>query len=723
LCGFSTSRIPCEVFFVTFHRLRYSQFELFLVGYWQATGMTAPEALARQKIDEHLEKAGWIVQDENRLNLHAGRGVAVREFSMRPGFGRADYLLFVDGVAVGVVEAKADGTTLTGVEIQSDKYSNGLPELARSIVTPLPFQYQATGNEIRFTNLLDHEPRSRRIFSFHRRSTLAAWIGDKPAGADVDLGRLEEEKESYDAGRNLLRRRLQHMPPLDPKGLWPAQVQAIQRLEESLMHDRPRALIQMATGSGKTFTAISSIYRLIKYGGATRVLFLVDRANLGKQALKEFQQYTTPDDGRKFTELYNVQLLQSNRIDPVAKVCITTIQRLYSMLRGDEDLDPTLEEGSQFDTAAGLVSDPIPVSYNPSIPIETFDVIFTDEAHRSIYNLWRQVLEYFDAYLIGLTATPSTQTLGFFNKNLVMEYNHAAAVADGVNVDYNVYEIRTRITEEGSSIESGITVEKRDRKTGVRRWEELEEEFDYDPNQLDRQVVSMDQIRTVIRTFRDKLFTEIFPGRKEVPKTLIFAKSDRHADDIVQVVREEFGRGNDFCQKITYKTTGRSPEALLSEFRNSYNPRIVVTVDMIATGTDIKPLEIVMFITEMARTDSPSLERKPGVPLDKLLDAVAYGAADEEIVSTLAGRLSRLDRQLGEPDKAKIVELTGGQSLQDLISTMVNAANPDRQAEEARDQFGIAEDSQPTEQQVSHAATSLLREAVRPIASNPDLRE
>ncbi len=220
------------------------------------------------------------------------------------------------------------------------------------------------------------------------------------------------------------------MPPLVTKGLWPAQERAIRNLEASLAADRPRALIQMATGSGKTLTAISSIYRLTKSADARRVLFLVDRGNLGRQTMKVFQQCTTPDDGRKFTELYNVQHLKSNRLDPVSCVCIKTIQRLYSVLRGDADLDPTLEEGSQFDTGAGLISEPAPVSYNPLIPIKSFDVIFTDECHRSIYNLWRQVLDYFDAHLIALTATPSKQTFKFFNQNPVMEYNHQRAMAE-----------------------------------------------------------------------------------------------------------------------------------------------------------------------------------------------------------------------------------------------------------------------------------------------------
>jgi len=386
------------------------------------------------------------------------------------------------------------------------------------------------------------------------------------------------------------------MPPLPEEGLWPVQVQAVRNLETSLAEDRPRALIQMATGSGKTHVAITATYRLLRHGNANRVLFLVDRANLGRQALKEFQAYRTPDDGRKFTELYNVQRLTSNHIDPVARVVITTVQRLYSMLGGGEELDASLEEASQFDAGYGLVREAVPVTYNPSIPVEFFDIVFIDECHRSIYDLWRQVVEYFDAHLIGLTATPSKQTFGFFNQNLVMEYEHDEAVADAVNVDFTVYRIRTQITEGGSTVEAGNYVDKRDRQTRRLRWEQLDEDLVYDERALDRQVVAIDQIRTLLRTFREKLFTEIFPGRTEVPKTLIYAKDDSHADDIVQVMREEFAKGNEFCQKITYRTTGAKPEDLIQAFRNSFNPRIVVTVDMIATGTDIKPLEVVMFM-------------------------------------------------------------------------------------------------------------------------------
>ncbi|ACZ39517.1 type I restriction-modification enzyme R subunit C-terminal domain-containing protein [Sphaerobacter thermophilus] len=733
--------------------------------------MPTPETRARADIDAALDKAGWAVQDRYAVNLAAARGVAVREVPLKPGHGVADYLLFVDGLAVGVIEAKRVGTTLTGVEPQTAKYGAGLPDYLDTLVKPLPFLYQSTSIETRFTNGLDPEPRSRRVFSFHRPETLAAWIsGTPPAQAAVasPILRAAEDPARYQAVTTL-RARLQKMPRLDPGRLWPAQEQAVRNLERSLADDRPRALIQMTMGSGKTYTAITAIYRLIKYADAQRILFLVDRANLGTQAKKEFDAYVPPDDRRTFTQLYNVQHLKTNRIDPTARVVITTIQRLYSILKGEPELDPSLEEGSHFDTASGLVPEPVPVVYNPDVPIETFDFIVIDECHRSIYNLWRQVLEYFDAYLIGLTATPSKQTFGFFNQNLVMEYSYPQAVADGVNVDHDIYRIRTRITESGSTIEAGMYVEKRDRLTRAARWEQLDEDLAYDAADLDRAVVAPDQIRTVIRTFRDRLFTEIFPGRSHVPKTLIYAKDDAHAEEIVQIVREEFGKGNDFCQKITYKTTGVRPEDLIQSFRISYNPRIAVTVDMIATGTDIKPIEIVMFmravksrtffeqmkgrgvrvidetefkavtpdaerktrfvlidcvgVTERMLSDSPPLERAPTVSFETLLQRVAFGSLDRDLLSSLASRLARLDRQLGAPDKARLAECAGGHTLQDIARGIIDALDPDRQVEAARTMFGLPPGEDPTPEQLEQATRELLRQAAAPIATNPDLRE
>ena len=722
-----------------------------------------PEEQARENIDRLLEQAGWVVQDSDSINLYAGSGIAVREFPLRAGHGRADYLLYVNQKAVGVVEAKPEGFALAGVEVQSEKYGAGLPDALPAYRRPLPFLYESTGAETQFTNGLDPESRSRSIFSFHTPKTLAEWIDAPSKTAGLDQQQVAEPRGSYLASHSL-RQRLKTMPALDASGLWQVQERAIRNLEESLTAGRPRALVQMATGSGKTFMACNQIYRLIKYAGARRVLFLVDRSNLGRQTLREFQGFTTPDDGRKFTELYNVQLLRSSSIDSVSRVCISTIQRVYSML-GGEELDPELEEFSGFDLASSR-RQPAPVEYNPDIPIETFDFIVTDECHRSIYNLWRQVLEYFDAFLIGLTATPSKQTFGFFQQNLVMEYSHREAVADGINVDFDVYRIRTEITEQGSTIDAGYYVDRRDRQTRKVRWERLEEDLAYTPNQLDRDVVADDQIRTVVQTFRDRLFTEIFPGRQDVPKTIIFAKDDSHADDVVRIVRQEFGKGNDFCQKITYRTTGLKPEDLISSFRNSYNPRIVVTVDMIATGTDIKPVEVVFFmrnvrsrnffeqmkgrgvrtisptdfnavtpdarnkdrfvivdavgVTETELSDSYSLERQPTVPFDKLLDLVGMGSRDPEVLSSLASRLARLDRRLTSQDRQAIESTAQGTSLQDLVSGLAEATDPDTALDAARQATG--QDDPPGEA-VAKAKRQLLEDAARPLAANPQLRQ
>jgi type I restriction enzyme R subunit len=739
-----------------------------------------------------LADAGWVVQDVAALNLAAGRGVAVREFPLG-SHGFADYLLYVDKKAVGVVEAKKAGTTLTGVELQAEKYGAGLPAGIAAPVRPLPLLYQSTGVETRFTNRLDPTPKARDVFSFHRPETLADWLSAEPLWLPV----VDGVPSPLSQRPATLRTRLTAMPPVDERGLWPAQLSAVQKLETSLAQNRPRALVQMATGSGKTYTAVTSAYRLIKFADARRVLFLVDRANLGRQALKEFQSYRTPDDGRLFTELYNVQLLTSNKLDPVARVVIGTVQRLYSMLKGDPELPPDLDEESSGDAGKvlsgldALRKEPLPVVYNGGIPIETFDVVFVDEAHRSIYTLWRQVVEYWDAFLVGLTATPAKQTYGFFQGNLVMEYGHEQAVADGVNVDFDVYRIRTKITEQGSTVEARQMLQFRERETRKRRWEKLDDDFSYDAAALDRDVVSPDQIRTIVRAFRDQFLKEVFPERTNVPKTLVFAKDDSHADDIVKILRDELALGNDAVQKITYKTgtariseqvpgpdgtsvekvtyksSGVRPEDLLQSFRNSYYPRIAVTVDMIATGTDVKPLEVLWFfrtvksrtlfeqmkgrgvrvikpddlkavtpdaqaktrfvildcvgVSEEEMADSQPLERKPTVSLETLLKQVAMGSTDPDVASTVASRLARLDRQLGKEERESVVLSSGGLTLQQISRGIVEALDPDRQRETAC--AGLSDGAEPTDVQVAVAGATLLTEALAPLADNPQLRQ
>jgi len=699
-----------------------------------------PEQKAREIIDQMLVDAGWIVQNNAHINLGVGLGIAVREF--QTSAGPADYVLFVDRKAVGVIEAKKVGTTLRGVFEQSAKYMAHFPENIPHVEMPLPFSYESTGIETLFVNRRDPDYRSRRVFHFHQPETLFEW----------------SQKT------RTLRSKLQVIPekfPLITDHLWDAQIEAITSLEQSLSASRPRALIQMATGSGKTFTAVNFIYRLIKHGGAKRVLFLVDRNNLGKQTLAEFQKFITPDDGRKFPELYNITRLTGNAIDPVNKVVITTIQRLYSMLRGEE-IEEDLEEPSFFEFSPGELGDPRTVDYNSGIPIESFDFIITDECHRSIYNLWRQVLEYFDAFLIGLTATPSKTTLGFFNQNLVTEYTHERAVADGVNVGYEVYRIRTQIGQEGGLIEASHYIDKRDKKTREEVWEELEEDFEYSASQLDRDVVAYDHIRTVIKTFRNRLFTEIFPGRTEVPKTLVFAKDDSHAEDIVEIIREEFGKGNEFCKKITYKS-GEKPEDLIASFRNDFNPRIAVSVDMISTGTDIKPLECLLFmrmirsqgyfeqmkgrgtrvisetdltavtpdagqkthfvlvdavgVCEEDKTDTRPLERKKNVPFDKLLQLVALGVQDPNALDSLAGRLARLDRNLSPADQEVIKVVSDGVSLKAMIHGLLDATDLDTHLEFAEDNLDSND-----EEALEEAKQTLVKKACAPF-DNPQLRE
>ncbi len=698
-----------------------------------------PEDRAREKIDELLEAAEWKVQDLDQLDRGASLGVAVREFPLKESI--ADYLLFVDREAVGVIEAKPAGTTLSGVAEQSQRYITSVPEELPHVQEPLPFAYESTGIETKFRDMRDPEPCSRSIFAFHKPETLQAWLAEN----------------------DTLRARLKKLPPLITEGLRDCQIKAIKNLEKSFSEAKPRALIQMASGAGKTFTAISFIYRLIKFAQAKRILFLVDRRTLGKQTFQKFYEFETPDDRRKLTELYNIQHLTTNTLDNVSRVCISTIQRLYSMLKGETDFDPELEEHSIL----GLAPQDIEtkeVLYNAEIPIETFDFIVTDECHRSIYNLWRQVLEYFDAFLIGLTATPSKQTLGFFNQNLVTEYPHERAVADGVNVGYEVYRIRTDITEKGSIIDAGYYIDKRDKQTRKIRWEQLDEELEYTSNELDRSIVTPDQIRTIIKTFKENLFTEIFPKRNVVPKTLIFAKDDSHAEDITNIVREEFGKGNDFCKKITYKTPEKT-ENLIKDFQNSYNPRIAVTVDMISTGTDVKPLECLIFmrdvksriyfeqmkgrgtrtipsadlrsvttdalhkthfiivdsvgVCENDKTDSKPLERKKHVSFEKLIQGIATGMKrDEDSISSLAGRLAVLDRKIEKKDQEEIKKVSGGKNLKEIINSLLDAIEPDKIVETAKKDFNT---DSPEEEQLNKTTEKLINSVCK-IFDNPKFR-
>lgn len=650
-----------------------------------------PEAKAREEIDRKLAQSGWVIQDVKEVNLMASLGVAVREFPTSSG--PVDYALFVDGIPVGVIEAKREeaGEFITSVETQSARYANSTFKWVKNDYK-IRFAYEATNKLTRFTDYNDLKYRSRKIFSFHRPETLQLLLKQP----------------------DTIRNNLKNLPALKTEGFRKCQITAINNLDESFANNRPKALVQMATGAGKTFTAITAAYRLLKFGKMNRILFLVDTKGLGEQAEREFLAYRPSDDNRSFSELYGVRRLKNSFLPKDAQICICTIQRMYSILKGEE-LDESAEEVhfDEFETADTKA--PKEVVYNEKYPPEFFDCIIVDECHRSIYNVWNQVLEYFDSFIIGLTATPDKRTFAFFEENIVSEYTREQAIVDNVNVGEDVFVIETKIGKNGGHILQQ-QVECRDRMSREKRWKQLDEDVDYQPSQLDRDIVNFSQIRTVIKTFKDSLKTILFPYRKEVPKTLIFAKTDSHADDIVQIVREEFGEGNEFCQKITCQA--EKPDTILSSFRNDYYPRIAVTVDMIATGTDVKPIECLVFmrdvrsrnyfeqmkgrgtrtlskedlqkvtpsatenkdhfvivdavgVTKSKKSDTRPLERKPSVSLKELMMNVAMGAKDADTLTSLANRLVRLNSQMTPEERVdftKYVQKSAGTLAENLLN-------------------------------------------------------
>lgn len=697
-----------------------------------------PEQKAREIIDKKLEQAGWIVQDGKQLNLFAGLGVAVREFPTSTG--PVDYALFVEGTPVGIIEAKKDdaGEKITAVEGQSNRYVNSTFKWIEGDYR-IRFVYEATGKLTRFTDYNDIKYRSRTIFTFHQPQ---------------ELQRLVKQPDT-------IRNRMKQFPDFDTTGFRKCQITAISNLEKSFAANKPKALIQMATGAGKTFTAITAVYRLLKFTGVNRVLFLVDTKGLGEQAEREFLAYRPNDDNRSFSELYGVRRLKSSFIPSDAHVCISTIQRMYSILRGEE-LDESTEEESFHENPSMDQQTPKEVVYNAKYPPEFFDVIIIDECHRSIYNVWKQVLEYFDAFQIGLTATPDKRTFAYFDQNVVSEYSREMAIIDGVNVGEDIFLIETQVSKQGGTILKQ-QVEYRNRMSREKRWAQLDEDVNYLPSQLDRDIVNPSQIRTVIRAFRDNLYTTLFPRRKEVPKTLIFAKTDSHADDIIQIVREEFGEGNEFCKKVTY--AAENPESVLSSFRNDYYPRIAVTVDMIATGTDVKPIECLIFmrdvrsrnyfeqmkgrgtrtlgkddlqkvtpsatenkdhfvivdavgVTKSKKSETRTLERKPSVSLKNLMMNVALGARDEDTLTSLASRIIRLNSQMTASERKAFTE-TVGMPAGNLAGKLLDAFDEDVLTRTAQAQFGC---ETPTPEQYAQVQRGAIAEAVQPF-HDPNVRD
>ncbi|NDJ27620.1 restriction endonuclease subunit R [Campylobacter sp. MIT 12-8780] len=656
-----------------------------------------PEKSARVLIDELLSKAGYVLckfEDFQNSSLHLTANVAVMEFIFDDD-KRADYVLFVDSKPAAIIEAKKQGLALSGAESQSKGYADKYG---------IFLCYESNANEIYFTNYKEPNARARRLFAFHNPKELKELINEQTS----------------------LRARLHDILPLERLNLRQCQFEAINSLENSLKAGKQRALIQMATGAGKTFTACNFTYRLFKYAHAKRILFLVDRNNLGSQAKAAFDDFNPPNSKYKFSQIYEVNHLTTNTIADDSKVVITTIQRLYSMLQGELEFNEELENSYQSDKKTKEVV------YNPNLGIGFFDFIIIDECHRSIYGEWRQVLEYFDAFLIGLSATPSKHTIAFFDQNLVSSYTLEESIIDKVNVDYEILRIKTQISENGNIIKKDCEFEVPVMNKNTRKieYEELDEDLEYDKKDLDSRILAPDQIRTILQAYKDSIFTKLYPQREAnfdlIPKTLIFAKDDNHAENITRIAREVFNKGNDFVKKITYSVSGVNAGDLINEFRHSQSFRIAVSVDMIATGTDIKPLEVLIFmrdikssayyeqmlgrgarsisdedlqevtpnadskthfyvvdaigVTESEKHHTRVLEQKHYMSFKELLNELKQPNPAKEILTSLASRLIRITNKLDETDMEILQSFIPEPSFDINSNDEVENKNDDKQA-------------------------------------------
>ena len=647
-----------------------------------------PEDIARAAIDRRLVICGWVVQSRSDMNVGSGQGIAVREF--QTASGPVDYALFVDRRLCGVIEAKPEGRTLSGFPVQAERYMAGAPEYLVREAGQVRFEYVASPTEILFRDHADPAPVSRRVFAFHRPATLSRWL--KEPGT--------------------LRRQLQSMPPLNREGLRDCQVEATNAVEASLARNHPRALVQMATGAGKTFTAATLSYRLLAHAGFRRILFLADRANLVRQTRDEYLAYRPPETGRSFAELYNVQKLGPAGLDAGAQVVVATIQRVYAALTGARKnlrssaarrarrSRPTIGKSRLRASTSSSPTNAIARSTEHGGRCSTILTPSSSASpRRRHYTRW-------------------ATSIGIWSRNILTSVRWSTAST----LDLEVFRIRTEIGERGATVKAGYDLPVRDKRTRAERYETLTEDFSYAPSDLDKTVIAPNQIRTVIEAYRDSLFTELFPGRREVPKTLVFAKDDHHAEEIVGIVRDVFGKGNDFAKKITYRADGGDPDLLIRQFRNDFNPRIAVTVDMIATGTDVKPIEALIFlrdvkasqyfeqmkgrgartiapeklrevtpdaeaktrfvlidavgVTESLKSVSQPLDRDRKIAFEKLIEQIAAGRRDEDAFATLAARLAALDRRIGDRDRSRIA-MQAGLDPAGLAARLLDAVDPD----------------------------------------------
>ncbi len=655
-----------------------------------------PEEKARVKIDRMFEDAGWAVVDRDHYSPTL-TAAAIKEGLLK-GNLESDYFLFINGKAVGVLEAKRKEVDVSGSVVmeQAHTYAKSVPVHYQAIEKPLPLIYTSNGETVFFEDFRKQDGNIEQIDRIHTPKEIVKRLGITDYWAAL--------------------------PTLRTRGLRDCQFEAITELEKSFRAGQNRALMVLATGAGKTYTAVTASYRFLNYTPMRRVLFLVDRNNLAKQAETEFGTYRLAESGDAFNSIYGVERLKSSKIPENANVVISTIQRVFSLLIGQEIVD---NDDDDEDTS----SDDIQLGVDLKLPHDFFDLIIIDECHRSIYGKWKKVLEHFDtAKLIGLTATPVPETLAFFNNNRVVNYTLEKSIIDGVNVDCRIYRIKTEVTENGGAIRKGDKLKRETVYTGSVETIENKVSKDYTPEELNRSIINPSQIKLILETYRDSVYSEMFndpqrePNLDYLPKTLIFALNERHATNIVKIAKEVFGKESDekFVQKITY-SSGDSNE-LIRQFRNDKDFRMAVTCTLVATGTDVKPLEVVMFLRDVSseplyiqmkgrgvriidddmlrnvtpnaiskdyyilvdavgvtehvmQTPAPGQDDEPSqtLTLKRLLELLTHGDVRDAYLNTLAGRLARISSKCDEEQRDEFTKRTHGFSMAEISSNIYAA--------------------------------------------------
>lgn len=542
-----------------------------------------PEEKARVKIDKQLRNAGWDIISRNEYLPNST--TAVKE-ALMVGNTESDYLLFVDGKAIAVVEAKREENPLGDeVKKQAEDYAVSPQSwYALWFEKLIPLVYMANGNKIYFKNMLVEDSEYEELSQMHSPKKMLQIIG---------------KKSEYGA-----------LPLLEKRGLRDCQYKAETKLEESLKLGNKKNLAVLATGSGKTYLACLASYRLLNYTQTKRILFLADRNNLAKQALSEFSLFDRTENMQQMGNLYTIKRLRKEK-DVNADIVISTIQKLFAVLTGqaiqdgNEDEEDELAKKNEEKESKEVVE----LCNDLKLPPDYFQLIIVDECHRSIYGKWKKVLDYFSgATVLGLTATPTPEAYAFFNNNIIENYKYEDSIVDGVNVPSRIYRIITDVTAHGGTIEQGAKVVETAKRTGKSETHAAPITVEYGSSELDRSVVNKNQIREVLLAYKKAIYEDLYPERDKkwefIPKTLIFAKDDNHAAEIVEIAEDVFKTEfenntlpKNYVQKITY-TAGDS-DALITDLRTTKDFRIAVTVTLVATGTDVKPLEVVLFMKDV----------------------------------------------------------------------------------------------------------------------------